>query len=74
MYVFACLFFVGHVLVVCYKLHGEQQWERNLTEHHRDTIAHSSWCTHFNKIVATLIEQLASLIIEPVLWIRVDFK
>ena len=52
-----CLFFVRHVLVVRYKLYGEQQWERNLTKHHTNIIAHSSCCTHLNKILATLIKQ-----------------
>ena len=43
-----------------------------MTKHHRNPIARSSCCTHFDKIFATLTKQLASQIIEPVLLICVD--
>ena len=55
---------VGHVFFLSYELYREHQWERNLTEHHRNTIAPSSCYTPFNKIIATVTKQLASQIIE----------
>ena len=50
------------------------QWERNLTKHHRNTIAPSSCYTPFNKIIATVTKQLASQIIEPIFLIYVDLR
>ena len=63
-----CMFLpvcVGHVFFVSYELYREHQSERNLTKHHRNTIAPSSCYTPFNKIIATVTKQLASQIIEP---------
>ena len=72
MYVLPVRSVVGHVLVVPCKLDGKQQWECNLAKQHRNTIAHPSCCRNFNKIVASLTEQLVSLIIDPILLICVD--
>ena len=72
-----CMFLpvcVGHVFFVSYALYREHQWERNLTKHHRNTIAPSSCYTPFNKIIATVTKQLASKIIEPIFLIYVDLR
>ena len=72
-----CMFLpvcVGHVFFVSYELYREHQWERNLTKHHRNTIAPSSCYTPFNKIIATVTKQLASQIIEPIFLIYVDLR
>ena len=65
---------VGHVFFVSYELYREHQRERNLTKHHRNTIAPSSCYTPFNKIIATVTKQLASQIIEPIFLIYVDLR
>ena len=65
---------VGHVFFVSYELYREHQWERNLTKHHRNTIAPSSCYTPLNKIIATVTKQLASQIIEPIFLIYVDLR
>ena len=72
-----CMFLpvcVGHVFFVSYELYREHQWERNLTKHHRNTIAPSSCYTPFNKIIAAVTKQLASQIIEPIFLIYVDLR
>ena len=72
-----CMFLpvcVRHVFFVSYELYREHQWERNLTKHHRNTIAPSSCYTPFNKIIATVTKQLASQIIEPIFLIYVDLR
>ena len=67
------------VLAMCFSLvanytEKEHQWERNLTKHHRNTIAPSSCHTPFNKIIATVTKHLASQIIEPIFLIYVDLR
>ena len=47
-------------------------WVRSGARHRRNTIAHSSCCTHLHKIFATLTKQPSRLILDPVLSICVD--